>query len=137
MARAEGQQITNMQVQKHVFLGHGYCLALLDAPLYYNDTHAWQWGPVVAKLYKGLQKYGSGVVTDEIEASDELALESGEYGVLKAVWNAYKKYSAAQLSELTHRAGTPWSNTWARQKFGVIPVDEIRTYYAAQVASGR
>src|ERR1700722_18264970 len=108
MAKAEGGPLTKMQPQKHVFLGQGYCLALLDSALYHQNTHAWQWGPVVPKLYKALQQYGSGQVTDEIKIDDELDPSSPEYEVLVGVWNAYKKYSGAQLSALTHREGSPW-----------------------------
>ena len=130
LARDEGCPLTNMQLQKHVFLGQGYCLALLDAPLYYQNTHAWQWGPVVPKLYKALQRYGSGQVTEEIAADDEIDPASDEYGVLAGVWNAYKRYSGAQLSALTHREGSPWFKTWNQAKFGVIPLEDIKTYYS-------
>ena len=130
MARSEGRPLTNMQLQKHVFLGQGYGLALLDLPLYYQNTHAWQWGPVVPKLYKALQQYGSGQVTQEIGSEDELDTTSDEYRVLSGVWNAYKMYSGAQLSALTHRDGSPWSKTWSQSKFGVIPLEDIKAYYS-------
>lgn len=135
MASEEGRKLTNMQLQKHVFLGHGYCLALLDRPLYHNHTHAWQWGPVVPKLYKALQKYGSGEVTEEIPAQDELDVTSDDYRVLRGVWNAYRTYSGPQLSELTHRPNTPWSKTWEAQKFGIIPDEDIQAYYKDRISS--
>ena len=50
-------------------------------------------GPVVPKLYKELQKYGSGQVTEELAAEDELDPASDEYQVLSGVWNAYRGYS--------------------------------------------
>ncbi len=135
LARQEKRTVSNMELQKHVFLGQGYCLALLDHPLYYNNTHAWQWGPVVPKLYKALQKYGSGDVTEDIQAPDELDPTSQDYQILCAVWNAYKKYSAFQLSELTHRPGTPWAKTWETSKFGIIPQEEIQSYFRGLVAA--
>ena len=137
IARQEGRPLTNMQVQKHVFLAQGFCLGLLGRPIYYNDTHAWQWGPVVAKLYKPLQKYGSGIVSAEIptDPADELDPSSEEYRILQAVWNAYKGYSGGQLSELTHREGTPWSKAWNSQKFSVIPQEWIQAYYEELVAA--
>jgi uncharacterized phage-associated protein len=135
LGREEQRPLTNMQVQKHVFLGQGYCLALVDRPLYYNNTHAWQWGPVVPKLYKALQQYGSGQVTADIPSEDELDPQSPEYNILRAVWNAYRKYSGPQLSEITHRPGSPWSKTWATSKFGVIPNDDIQSYFRELVAS--
>lgn len=135
LARKDERALTNMQVQKHVFLGQGYCLALADCPLYYNNTHAWQWGPVVPNLYKALQGYGSGNVTDEIPANDELVPGSKEYNILEAVWKAYGKYSGFQLSEMTHRPGSPWSRTWEKSKFGIIPIEDIQAYYRELVAA--
>lgn len=128
-----------MQLQKLVFLGQGYALALLKNPVYYNNTHAWQWGPVVPKLYKDLQKYGSGQVTDFVPVpSDETGqLEEEETKVLAAVWQAYKKYTGPQLSEITHRPGTPWSKTWESSKFGVIPIEDIQEYYSSLIAKKR
>lgn len=135
MAKEEGRSLTNMQVQKHVFLAQGFCLGLLSRPLYYNDTHAWQWGPVVPRLYKALQQYGSGVVGAEIAAEDELPTDSEEYRVVQGVWKAYKGYTGPQLSELTHRPGTPWSKAWETQKFSVIPQECIQSYYEELVAA--
>ena len=135
LARADNTPLTNMQLQKHVFLGQGFCLALLDRPLYYNNTHAWQWGPVVPKLYKALQRYGNGQVTEEIPSDDELDPASQEYNILRSVWTAYRKYSGSELSAMTHRPGTPWSKTWAKSKFGVIPSEDIQAYFRDLVAS--
>jgi uncharacterized phage-associated protein len=135
LAKLEGAPLTNMQLQKLVFLAQGYSLALLDREIYYNNTHAWQWGPVVPRLYKALQRYGSGQVTDYIPADDDLDRDSEEYEIVKAVWKAYKRYSGGQLSELTHRPGTPWSKTWASTQFGVIPPEEIKKHYAARIAA--
>jgi uncharacterized phage-associated protein len=129
-ANDDGKALTNMQLQKLVFLGQGYTLALLDRPAYYNNTHAWQWGPVVPKLYKDLQKYGSGQVSDAIPVAVDESADAAVVGVLKAVWRAYGGKTGSQLSEITHRPGTPWSKTWADSKFGVIPIQEIKAYYS-------
>lgn len=129
LAMKEERLLTNMEVQKHVFLAQGFCLALLDRPLYFNSTHAWQWGPVVPKLYKALQKYGSGKVVEEIPATDTLDPDSEEHKILEAVWKAYRKYTAMQLSEITHRPGTPWSKTWETAKFGVISTELMKSYF--------
>lgn len=135
LAAEEKRPLTNMQLQKLVFLGQGYCLALLGSPLYFNNTHAWQWGPVVPKLYKELQKYGSAQVTEEIPAEDVLSADSKEYGIIQAVWNAYRKFTGSQLSQLTHLPGSPWAKTWETSKFGVIPIEAIQTYYRDRLAA--
>lgn len=137
MAREENRLLSNMEVQKHVFLGQGFCVALLglDNPLYYNNTHAWQFGPVVPKLYKSLQKYGSGYVTEPVAAEDVLDPSSKEHEILKAVWDGYKVYTPFQLSELTHLPGSPWSKTWETDKFGIIPLNLVAEYFRTRTES--
>ncbi len=131
LARSEERNLTNMQVQKLVFLAQGYCLALLDRPMYYHNTHAWQWGPVVPKLYKDLRKYGSGIVMENVPSPSDESIDpdSREHEVLTGVWKAYGNYTGGQLSALTHREGTPWFKTWMENKFGVIQLEDIQEYY--------
>ncbi len=129
IASEHGKKLTNMQVQKLVFMAQGYSLALLDRCIFEKNIHAWQWGPVVPSLYKALQPYGSGQVTQELKAADSVLRDSEESGVLKGVWDAYGHYSGSQLSEITHRPGSPWKKTWDRQPFGVIDVEDIKSYY--------
>ena len=130
IAAAKGKTLTNMQLQKLVFLAQGYCLAVLDRPIYFHDTHAWQWGPVVPKLYKSLQQYGSGNVTDSLLADDVVVEDSDEFGIIEGVWDSYGGYTGGQLSTLTHKPGSPWEKQWNTKQFGVIPLDEIKKYYA-------
>lgn len=130
LARSEGKQLTNMQLQKLVFISQGYSLAILDRPLYYHNTHAWQWGPVVPKLYKTLQKYGNGQVTDLLESEDHLDGDATqEMRIIRGVWRGYGHLSGGQLSALTHKENTPWSRTWESNKFGVIDADLMSNHY--------
>ncbi len=122
--------LTNMQLQKMVYIAHGFNLALRDTKLYYEDTRAWNFGPVVPELYKELQKYGSSEVTEKIE-SDNLndKFDKGSSAIIQAVYNNYKQYSGMQLSDLTHQDGTPWRETWGYNQYGVIPADDIYKFY--------
>ena len=133
LARAEEKQLTNMQVQKLVFLAQGYSLAILGRCLYENNIHAWQWGPVIPRLYKALQAYGSGVVRDQLKADDEVPSTCEEYEVIQGVWGGYGEYSGGQLSALTHKPGSPWEKQWERKRFAPIPVEDIKDYYTALV----
>jgi uncharacterized phage-associated protein len=63
---AKNENLTNMQLQKMVYIAHGFNLALRGTKLYYEDTRAWNFGPVVPELYEKLQIYGSNKVTDKI-----------------------------------------------------------------------
>lgn len=129
IAGKEGKQLTNMQLQKLVFIAHGYCLAFLGTPLFFHNTHAWQWGPVVPKLYKALQKYGSAFIPEPIEADDTMPDTGDEAEILGAIWKSYGHYTGTQLSALTHKDNTPWSYTWDRNRFGIIEKDLISEHY--------
>lgn len=135
LAKSEGKALTNMQLQKLVFISQGYTLAILEHPLYFHNTHAWQWGPVIPKLYKPLQKYGRNFVTDPLEAEDSLDQNSEEMEIIKAVWDGYGHLSGGQLSDLTHKPNTPWSITWKNDQFGIIPEDLIAEHYKGIVES--
>ena len=135
LAQQEGKQLTNMQLQKLVYIAQGYNLALLDQCLYFNNTHAWQWGPVVPNLYKKLQKYGSGIVTNLIAIQEDIVapipIESEE--VITAVWDSYGSYTGGQLSSITHQSDSPWSVTWAEKHFSIIPIKRITAHYLKKV----
>ncbi len=135
LAQENGKQLTNMQLQKLVFIAQGYTLAILDEPLHFHDTRAWQWGPVIPKLYKSLQKYGSSFVTEPLETKDEQQIPSSseKAKIIKAVWENYGHYTGGQLSNLTHKANTPWSKTWEKEKFSQIDNDVIAHYYRALI----
>ena len=135
LAKDGGKTLTNMQLQKLVFIAHGYTLALLGHELYSHNTHAWQWGPVVPTLYKSLQKYGNNCVTEFLDTEDELAEDSDGMEIIKAVWEGYGHLSGGKLSALTHKPNTPWSVTWEKKPFGIIPEDRISEHYKSMVES--
>ena len=130
LARRDGKFLTNMQLQKLVYIAHGYCLAKLDKPLFHNNIHAFEWGPVIPNLYKTLRHYGAGEVKDYISTdAPPVAEDSAEMEIIREVWQDYGEFSGFELSDLTHRKGTPWSETWRTNQFGVISDELITEYY--------
>ena len=124
LAKRDGQQLTNMQLQKLVYIAHGWNLAITGRPLFYNDVQAWQWGPVVPKLYQSLSKYGAGFVSELIPTNDP-PVDPGtqENALIESVWKSYGHMSARQLSAITHGADTPWRRI--RQETGGSPYADI------------
>ncbi|AYQ57739.1 hypothetical protein MS2017_2085 [Bathymodiolus thermophilus thioautotrophic gill symbiont] len=129
LAKDKGKYLTNMQLQKMVYIAHGYNLALRGTKLYYEDTRAWNFGPVVPELYEQLRQYGSNEVTKSIGSDNAEELDEDSLEIVKAVYENYKQYSGMQLSNLTHKENTPWSKSWKNNKYGVIPADDIYESY--------
>lgn len=141
-ARRDGMALTNMQLQKLPYIAHGWSLALFGRPLIANESaQAWKYGPVYPSLYDSLSLYGSGAVTDFIHENDRVigAQERGkpvtadlswrQNAFLDTVWEKYRGLTAWQLSDLTHKNGTPWSRARNRGDRSALLDDEIEEHY--------
>jgi uncharacterized phage-associated protein len=135
LSKRDDITVTNMKLQKLVYFAHGFALALNHEELFKEPIHAFQWGPVIPELYNAVKHYGSGRITEQIPipfGEPEIDLDSPNdiaAIIVKSVWKKYGKYTAAQLSTLTHLPGTPWNDVWSVKEYGVIPNDLIRSYY--------
>lgn len=129
LARRSDRQLTNMQLQKLVYIAHGFSLAILGRPLISDPVEAWRWGPVFPGLYGKLRKYGADTVTDEVDARDSVPLGSEAHDLIRAVFDQYGDVPGPKLSGMTHQKGSPWSRTWEEDPQGYIPQDLIRAHY--------
>lgn len=134
------KDLTNMKLQKLVYISYGVLLAMFDQDLVYNNVHAFEWGPVYPSLYKKLSHYGKSRITELIPVEDGLdvipATDKVSLNTIAAVWKVYGKMSAIKLSELTHQPDTPWANTWTAEKYARIPKHEISAHYAGLIRAG-
>ena len=136
----ENSPLTNMKLQKLVYFAHGFALALNHDGLFREPVRAFQWGPVIPDLYNAVKHYGSSPILKKIPLrTGELQIDlrdkdSSATQLIEMVWKKYGSFSAAQLSTITHRPGTPWSQVWNDTEFGVIPNDLIRYHYTSLVS---
>lgn len=130
LAAQEKNSLTNMKLQKLVYIAHGYYLAYrAGEPLIEEDVKAWQWGPVIVELYEALKKYGAGFVSQQIHPGNIIPPAADGHRLIENVWKVYKKFTGFQLSTITHRESSPWSQTWDEWPYGTIPNDLIAAYY--------
>lgn len=144
--RAQGARpLTHMQVQKLVYLAHGWNLGAYSRGLIEDDVEAWEFGPVIRRLYDALRGYGRGPVTRLIRWGDDTPFKSDDYEeayaqltaeeneIVNLVWEKYGSFPAFKLSALTHEPGTPWSNAFNQGRNRVIKTDSIRNYFAEKL----
>lgn len=124
-----GSDISPMRLQKLIYISHGWMLALLDKPLFSDTPEAWQYGPVVPSVYQQYKKFGGNAIS-AIPDREPQGFSPDEKNLMEKVWEAYKGFTAIQLSALTHQPKTPWAIT--RELVGpgaAISNDLIKDHY--------
>ncbi len=136
LADAEGKSLTQMQLQKLVYIAHGWSLALYDEPLVSDSSRAWEYGPVYTDLLEALRSYGRQFITQKIKVKDygvgvfaenrddEISgsFSSRQNDLIEKVFAIYGNFHAFQLSAMTHKEDTPWYEVYMKNK---IPRGEI------------
>lgn len=139
IAKGRGDAITPMQLLKLVYIAHGWTLGLYGRPLIRDEVQAWQYGPVIPRLYNATRKFKSQPVEGPLSVTrDDTPLDGQESHVISQVYDIYGAMSGLALSRLTHRPGSPWALTYMPGEFGVtIPTDTIEDYYSRMAKSGQ
>jgi uncharacterized phage-associated protein len=155
-AEADGRTLDQMQVQKLVYYAHGWHLGLYSQPLINQSIQAWRHGPVIAALREEFKTFGANPITSRAREAvfqqgriQLKAVRLSDYAdhdrerteqLLARIWETYGKFSAIQLSKLTHEVGTPWHDVYVACGQHIpsgtdIPNDSLRDYFAARVRS--
>jgi len=157
LASTQGKELTQMQLQKLVYIANGWNLAVNETALVSEEPCAWDYGPVYPSLWEALRKYGRETVSDPIKIGDyglgaftpnrntvdRAELHSTEETLVAQVFELYGDFHAFQLSAMTHQDGTPWHQVYVQQgiKKAPIPTETIKSHFVElantrQVANG-
>jgi len=63
--------ITNLKLQKLIFLAYGLHLSLYNEKLFNEPIEAWKLGPVIKSVYKEFTTYGSAPITTKARIAKE------------------------------------------------------------------
>lgn len=130
LANQSRKHLSNLQLQKLVYIAYGFHLAALGKRLFHDKIEAWPLGPVIPNLYHDLKRYGWGEVTAPIENAGPIPADDPARVIVEGVWESYGDFSAEQLSSMTHQEGTPWAASWKEdERHTAITDDLIRTHY--------
>ena len=120
---------TPMQVLKLTYFSHGWMLGLHDQTLIYEPVEAWQYGPVIPSIYHRYKAFrGDPIDLVPIDRSEQLTVD--QQRVVNDVVEVYREASAIQLSNISHKAGSPWDMVMNRHgPSTVIPNRLIQEHY--------
>jgi uncharacterized phage-associated protein len=119
---------TPLQVNKMVYIAHGWNLAIFNDSLIIEQIEAWEYGPIIPILYHEFKRYGNDPIPN-IPVEETKHIKDDTKHLLDKVITVYGNYSSLQLSSLTHQKGTPWERVYCPSKKLIIPNDIIKTYY--------
>lgn len=138
-AKSENIALSNMKLQKLMFIGYGWVLALTDKDMTDGEQfEAWMHGPVLPSVYHEMKHFGDRSITNYATVYDE---ESNQVStphvrtdvnknILSKVWDVYKSFTAGSLRNLTHEDDTPWDKVYKPNQYGIkIPNDSVNEYY--------
>jgi uncharacterized phage-associated protein len=147
LAKASGQPISPMKLQKLVYYAHGWYVGYTGNPLIDEAVEAWQYGPVIPSLYHDFKRFGSGAIEGKAyEYKDGQMREApvpSDISVrrfLENVWQSYGQFTGVRLSEMTHAPGGPWDQTWqtANNVKGIdIPFNVIASHFRAAAENAK
>tara|TARA_X000000950_G_C13775394_1_gene602770 strand:+ start:433 stop:918 length:486 start_codon:yes stop_codon:yes gene_type:complete len=129
--------INNMKLQKLMFIGYGWALAINNESLItQNETfEAWQSGPVLPSVYHEVKHLQHEPVLKKNQCFSEVddciwipSLKGDSVKTVDKVWDIYKDFSPAALANLVKRKDTPWRNCFFDPKKALQP-DKVRLYY--------
>lgn len=146
LAKSKRQTLTPMKLQKLIYFAHGWHLAMYGEPLIDEQVQAWDYGPVIHSIYTEFREFGAGPIEDRATDLDVALMalvtpavhpnDKRTIQFLNRIWEVYGKYSAIQLSNLTHTPGAPWQEARKQAqslRSVAISNDLIGKYFRAKV----
>lgn len=137
-----GMPLNQMKMQKLVYIAHGWNLAINREPLVRDRIEAWDGGPVVRSIWNHLRDFGYNSAPNFFGKPDgsrfEAELSQSEKSVIDHVWRKYGEYSGLELSEMTHKEGTPWSNAYfGKGRNSPLSQIDIQQHFIELALAGR
>lgn len=140
LAKSKGINLSNLQLQKLVYIAHGYLLGWKDKPLIQESVEAWTYGPVINPIYHEFKEYGDRKISlGDGAIRTELDEDVDATSVIDGVLTLYGKLDAMSLVNLTHQQSTPWDEVWHRQggkSYYSVPInnDLIKDHFRKVIA---
>jgi uncharacterized phage-associated protein len=140
----ESVDLSQMKLQKLVYIAYGWVLAVLDRELFDDPIEAWLHGPVIPSLYHEFKHCGKKGIKDRSVQFDldTFTLKTPRFPdsdkqvivVLGKVWDVYKHFKASAIRDKTHEPGTPWSNVYKPSERKVIlKKDDIKDHFLTKI----
>lgn len=141
-ARALGQMsgwsLSNLTMQKTLYIAQMFQLGRNLPPIFDDHFEAWDYGPVVPKLYHKLKMFGAKPVRD-ILYETPLGPEDPGYQALRDAYATTKSFPGSKLVAITHWDGGAWAKRYVPNKRGrvILNSDIKQEFHDRMVREGK
>lgn len=133
IAEKSGWTLSNLSLQKLVYLAQLLHLGETGTPFFPEDFEAWDYGPVVPNLYHDLKMFGAGAVAPYSSLRPARDLASKEAQIVNSMANLGSTAKPGQLVSMTHWKDGAWAKVYSKHIRGLtIPKSLIRAEYDAR-----
>ena len=139
-----------LKLIKLVYIAHGWHLGVNKKPLIREQVEAWKYGPVIRSVYDAFKKHGRLQITElaitgvepEMKTTIDESIDKSACQFLDKIWNFYRVFSGVELSQITHKKGTPWHDVWHDDEnqnvFGVVIKESVISgYYERRIQESK
>ena len=126
-----GWKLTNLSLQKIVYIAHMFHLGTYDDALVNGNFQAWDLGPVHPDLYHRAKRFGAGPVTSIRDPEGPVTDQEEE--TLKQAFNFLGGKTPGQLVSITHWSKGAWAKNYrSGVRNRIIPREDILDEYRAR-----
>lgn len=136
-------EIDHLKLQKLCYYAYGWWLALRphDEPISLFKPQVWKMGPVFYQVFASFADEKANRITrpqasepfsdpEKFDSEDD----SNPSRLVDWIWGRYGGYTGIELSDMTHKPGTPWyeiakENNFRVPKYLEMPDDKNRAYF--------
>lgn len=137
--------ITNLRLNKLLYLAHGWSLTRTEGGLIRNHFEAWKLGPVVKTVFEQARAFGDRPIsrpfvhlnyaTGRSEPVGFDDIDSEHRDLIIRIVSYYDDWSTHQLVDLTHELGGPWDAVIRHDASASnrIPHELIKAHFRAKL----
>jgi uncharacterized phage-associated protein len=124
-------RITPLKLQKLLYYAQSFSLSATKEVLFNDEIVAWDYGPVVKRIYHEFRYFGSNPI--DLEDCDlKFELDKKQRTIIEGVFNIFKHKSGSDLVQSTHKE-QPWLSAYKSEN-ETISKEIIYAYFRKVMA---
>ena len=126
--KENGYSISNLKLQKLLYFVQAQFLISTGAPAFKEEIEAWDFGPVVSKVYQYFKMWGSSEIPGFLAQNANENIFVKDQRIMNEILEECAPCSASFLVEVTH-SQAPWQDAYQRYYNNINTKESIREYF--------